>query len=264
MKRTKHSLFPLVLGSLLCLLCCACEQDNSRKLNVTKVQRKTCMPLGKDSKNPSCRIEIVLEKATAPQDIARKVNQAIIRQVFGFEDMETEAAADSFINESNRKYITDCAVEYAARTDLGNEWYNYRYYIRAEEKSDYPNIITYETLVEQKKGNARKSANRQYLNFDARTGEPLSLADLFKPGYERVIVPLMMKALQKKFNCVSMAQLNKQGVLRNNKLYVPENFRPGNNEVKFLFNESEIASYKTGEITLSIPRTLLEQVIKFK
>ncbi len=264
MKRTKHSLFPLVLGSLLCLLCCACEQDNSRKLDVTKVQRKTCTPLGKNSKSPSCRIEIVLEKATAPQDIARKVNQAIIRQVFGFEDMETEAAADSFINESNRNYINTCAGEFAARADLGDEWYNYRYYIRAEEKSDFPNIITYETQIEQKKGTARKFTNRQYLNFDARTGESLTLTDLFKPGYEQVIIPLMMKALQKEFNCVSMAQLNKKGVLRNNKLYVPENFRPGNNEVKFLFNESEIAPHKAGEISLSIPRTLLEQVIKFK
>lgn len=262
MTQKKNLFLAWMVGGAI-FLCCACGQDNSRNLDTRKVQWKNSKQLAADKKSPTCEIDIIIEKAVSPEDVAQKVNERLVSQIFGYDSLDVEVAIDSFANEQNRLYSQEC-TGYAARPDTDKEWYQHRHYVRAEEKSTYPNIITYETLVENKKGTSRKSSLRTYLNFDARNGERINAADMFKPGYEHVIEPLLMRELQKKFNCVSLAQLNAKGILCNSRLYVPDNFRPGKNEIKFLFNESEIAPYKTGEITLSISRSLLEQVIKFK
>ncbi|MCM1107863.1 MAG: RsiV family protein [Clostridium sp.] len=260
--KTKRNLLNLLLGGLL-LLSSACGQDNSRSLETSKLQRKCNLTLTEDPNSPACEIDLVIEQVISPAPIASLINHEVALRTLGYDCDAMETAADSFVNEQYKAYVGECAESYAANPDT-KDWCVYRHYVRVEEKSSYPDIVSYESIVESKKGNGRKCTARLYLNFDARNGRSIRLNDMFKPGYEQTIEPLLMRELLKKFNCVSLAQLNRKGVLCNNRLYVPENFRPGKNEVKFLYNTSEIAPYKTGEIILSIPRSLLEQVIKFK
>lgn len=88
----------------------------------------------------------------------------------------------------------------------------------------------------------------------------MTLTDVFKPGYEKIVDAALGRAVREKFNLKITEPLS--SALFEDKIEHNDNFSLTKKGITFLYNPYEIASYAQGEIELFIPFDLLKSVLK--
>ena len=100
------------------------------------------------------------------------------------------------------------------------------------------------------------------MNFDNKTGQQLTLADVFVPGYEQPLNELLQEALIEKVSAKDVDDLRSKGYLYSMEMFAPENFVLGEDEVTFVYNPYEIAPYAMGMVELTIDNDELTKLWK--
>jgi hypothetical protein len=108
-------------------------------------------------------------------------------------------------------------------------------------------------------GGAHGNYGTSYLTIDVENRKRLRLEDVFKPGYESVLVPILEKKVREHFEMEPDAPL--ENFLFENKIPVTENFGLMENGILFDYPPYEIASYAAGEIDLLITYEELADIL---
>lgn len=108
-------------------------------------------------------------------------------------------------------------------------------------------------------GGAHGNYGTYYLTIDVKNQKRLTLEDVFKPGYESVLIPLLEKKVREHFEMESDTPLEE--FLFENKISVTENFGLVEDGILFDYPPYEIASYAAGEISFLINYEELSDIL---
>ena len=100
------------------------------------------------------------------------------------------------------------------------------------------------------------------MNFDNKDGKALTLNDVFSTGFEYSLYELLLEKLIEKAGAKDVDELRQMGYLYAMDIFAPENFILGQDNVTFVYNPYEIASYEKGLIELTIDNDELKDLWK--
>jgi hypothetical protein len=155
-----------------------------------------------------------------------------------------EAAADSFLTSYNnfRKEFPESA----------QFWY-YEYTLDIAEET--PKIISLASTNSAFMGGAHPNTYVAFLNISKETGDTLTLANLFSPGFEPKLNQLIDKKYREMKSLRPGDNLMNKGDLFENKITFNYNFTPTKEGgITFYYNPYEIAAYVYGPIEVELTR----------
>jgi hypothetical protein len=232
---------------------------NTDEVKVTKV-----VPITSEDNAPQCQVNLQVKYMKGDNEAAKAVNQAIMQRLFMMENLTMQQAVDSFANFYTSEYRKNMAPLY--REDRSDEekhaWYQYRYTIETDTQEGKDDCLVYLITLDMYEGGAHGIRQKLVMNFDAKTGKQIGLDDLFVQGYQFSLNDLLMEELRKVTKCKSLDELHEQNYLMTMDIYAPTNFILDDDEITFIYNPYEIATYDKGNIELSLSYSKLDHLLK--
>ncbi|MBK8981776.1 MAG: DUF3298 domain-containing protein [Ignavibacteria bacterium] len=111
-------------------------------------------------------------------------------------------------------------------------------------------------------GGAHPNSYMSYLVFGKRSGDVLSLNNIFKPGYDSLLNKLIDGAYRKQKGLTPEDNLQTKGDLFENKIIHNNNFMLTNDSISFYYNNYEIAAYVYGPTEITIPLSGMKEYLK--
>ena len=217
------------------------------------VERNVGIDNGKDSPQCQVRLDILAANDTA-SEAGRRMNEQIIKKIFDMEQLSVQAAADSFANVYTRDYRKNMAPLYREdRADAAKRpWYEYHYTVTTETRGERKGVTNYLITLDYYEGGAHGITQLLTLNMDNKTGEMVTLNDIYGENFEQPLTERLLEALLEKTGAHNISELHDRGYLYSMDMFVPANFIVGDDEVTFIYNPYEIAPYSEGRIELVI------------
>ena len=258
--------FCFLMAMIVAAITTACSgKGDSEGLDFETVKAAKTISISSETGAPQCSVDLQLPMAKGePKERAEAINAAVALRLLDMEGLTLAQAADSFANKYTNDYRHNFAPLY--REDCGDEekraWYEYHYNIKGETKSGRDGVIVYIATIDYYEGGAHSINQRVVMNFDNKTGQQLTLADVFVPGYEQPLCEILQETLIKKVDAKDVDDLRSRGYLYSMNMFAPENFVLGEDEVTFVYNPYEIAPYAMGMVELTIDNDELEKLWK--
>lgn len=208
-----------------------------------------------DERVPSTRISIqLLECKSGCQQTDSTVNATLANLLFGIGNPNLRSAAETFCNRRVQEYRNDYHDFYLADSATGEipAWYDHQYELKTELVPSKDDICAYKATVWTYEGGAHGYECLLAFNFNANTGEQISVNKLFAKGYENSLKDLLLARLMENAGEHTMEGLNEKGYLSGMEMYVTDNFIMGKDSITFIYNQYEIAPYALGRIELSL------------
>jgi len=168
------------------------------------------------------------------------------------------------LTESNldvllKKYIDILKADYSESDD---EYTPKEIYFSFEVTEVYSE--KYLKILEQNQksytGGAHGNYNKQYTLYDTRRGDLINYSDIF--DYEE-LNRIGEEYFLRQFGIQKTDELEDSGYkFEKNKFYLPNNFTIEEENLRFIYNPYEIASYAEGIIEIEIPIIKLKNIIK--
>jgi len=258
----RKTLFGLTAAALL-TACGGSGRQAVPDFDEVKVERTVSISGEKDA--PQCHVMLsILQASDTTGEAARRINEAVVGQLFYMEELSVRAAADSFANSYTRDYVRNIGQLY--RDDRGDEskrpWYEYRYVITTEVVHLREATTCYKTTLEYYEGGAHGIRQLLTQNFDDATGRKVTLRDILVDGYEQPLSDILLGKLLEKTGAKDMAQLHERGFLYSMDMYPSENYILSDDGVTFVYNPYEIAPYSEGMIELNVGKDELNELLK--
>lgn len=257
----KHFIAAVVAATMI-----ACGgEGGGEQIGFETVKVERSVGITNENDAPQCTVSLQLAAAKGePTERTKAVNETIAQQLLGIEGVGLKEAADSFANKYTADYRRNMAPLY--REDRGDAakraWYEYHYNITSETKAGRSGVTVYTATVDYYEGGVHGITQRLLMNFDNRTGQMLTLDDVFVPGYRQTLCDLLLKALLKKTETENVDELRAKGYLYATDIFAPENFELGEDAVTFVYNHYEIAPYDAGQVELVIDNDELKDIWK--
>ena len=228
------------------------------------------VPLYKDRENPYYEVDIKLLYARGDAPAARRVNDSLMaaRLFDVIEDhspvMPTiQATVDTFAARYERAWHKDIRdAEY--HPDSVPEFLNYTFSLRTWTEPAGPGRLAYCAFTEIYQGGAHGTYVMNVMNFDTRTGQLLSMDDIFKPGYERPLLRLIMKHMAQDMELKddSLSTLREAGFFYDMEPVLPQVFQLRQDSIFFTYNVYDIAPYALGAIEVDLSKAQMRDLLK--
>ena len=250
----------LLTASFLVLMGCS-STDESIAYEIATADKT--VNLAPDENSPTCNVHLELSYATESNGHkAEIINNIIEKRLLNMEDMTMQQAVDSFANNYIASYQNLHTLYDEDRCDgKKTEWYNYHYILKSEAEQGRKGVSVYHVYLDYYEGGAHGINQHLALNFEESTGRQLMLADIFVPGYERLLNTILQKALREYVGVGSIGELKNQGYLYSMDMFPSENFILGDDAITFIYNPYEIAPYEKGSIELKIAYEALDKIL---
>lgn len=253
----------LFYSCIFALLLCACGQEKEMITFETVTADKT-VALSNDSIPPMCSVTIRLEQATPESGRAGEIiNATVANRLLNRGDDGIQQAAEAFATEYTNNYIKTLLPLYNQdRKDPSKHaWYHYHYIINSHTQTGSKGTVVYLADINSREGGNHAVNQQVVMNFETATGRLLTTKDIFVDGFEVVLKPILLKALQEKTGLASMKALHDKGYLNGIDIYVPENFILSSDAITFVYNPDEIAPYSVGSTELTIAYAAIEKIL---
>lgn len=243
---------------------CSCNEESYVPFENMTLDSSTS--ISTDSGSPMCKVHINLMYADREKSkVADTINKAIISKAFSFDHLSPRQAVDSFTNNYMSNYKKNLTELYKADKDSKYEsagWYDYSYVLNSSIQKGSKNVLIYIIRIESYEGGAHGNSQETVLNFNTRNGKLFTINNLFVPGYEQGLNEFLLKALEDKTGCKNIHDLHSKGYLLSGDIYPSDNFMLNEDDITFIYNPYEIASYDHGAIELTISNSDLDKLLK--
>ena len=258
MKKTTFS--ALLLGLAVS---CATESEDTIFFDSAISDKE--VKLSNDEGSPVCAVHLQLEYATNKNGHkAEVVNEYIIQKLLAMKEITVQQATDSFANTYTSTYVRNFLPLYNQdRADTSKRsWYEYHYVITSQTQPCGRGTTAYIATIDYFEGGAHSVNQRLTMNFENKTGRLLELSDIFVPGFESQLNPILQQSLSEKVGANSLRDLHDKGYLVSMDIYPSKEFILNDETIDFIYNPSEIVSYDKGETLLTIPLSILDNILK--
>lgn len=178
-----------------------------------------------------------------------KINKLIQRELIKGISFDDKPA--SSLESSAENFMKMYAEQRKEFPESPASWY-FEYTFNTASETE--KTITFISAVSTYMGGAHPSSNLFYINIDKRTGDTISLNNLFAPGFEKELNKLIDSEFRKANNLKPGDNLAEKGFLFENKINFNYNFMiRSDKSITFYYNQYDIAPYAAGpiEVTLS-------------
>ena len=126
-----------------------------------------------------------------------------------------------------------------------------------------PTLLTIETFNYAFTGGAHGNYGTTYYNFDATTGQIISLEDILEDGFKASLTTIAEPIFKKSYLESGMTNYSEAGFYFENDVFkLTDNFAITKEGLKFLYNPYEVAPYALGQQEIIIPYAALKNLIK--
>lgn len=257
--------FRLLIVLIVALTAVACSEKGD-KYAFQYVTFKQNIPYTQGKEHPSCSFDLNVLKAHGTDTLfADAFNVDISYFLFDKRTTDVRGAMiqfiDSVINvfkEDNKEQIEFAKAEGFEPRDI-----DYEYIINTEvHYGNNRDIIGHFINMYQYTGGAHGGTFITCRNYRLEDGSVVTLDNYFKPGYEKVLIPVLERKLLEYAECSSRDELDEHGYFSNEPMFVPENFEIRQDTIDFIFNQYDIAPYSTGITVLSVPENDIRTIIR--
>ena len=249
---------------LLCLaVSCTTEIEDAIFFDSATFDKE--VKLSNDEGSPVCAVHLQLEYATDKNGHkAEVINEIIQQRLLNMSELTVQQAADSFASIYTSSYVRNFLPLYNQdRADTTKRsWYEYHYVITSQTQPGGFGTTSYNAIIDYFEGGAHGVNQRMTMNFENKTGRLLELEDIFVPGFESQLNPILQKALSEKVGVTNLKELQDKGYLFSMEMFPSKNFLLSDETISFIYNPYEIASYDKGETELNIALSALKNILK--
>ena len=258
--------FRLLIVLVILAATVACTEKGD-KYAFQYITFKESIPFERGKENPACSFDFKVLKAHGTDTIfADAFNVDISYTLFGKRTTNVRGAmiafVDSIINdfkEQNKEQR-----EYAKQNSIEDPYYfDFEYSVDTEiSYGNGVDIIGCNINWYQYTGGAHGGTLITCRNYRLEDGSVVTLDNYFKPGYEKVLIPILDKQLLKETGCPDREHLDEYGYFPEVPMFVPDNFQILKDSIDFIFNQYDIAPYSTGITILSVPEDEIRSIIR--
>lgn len=244
---------------------CSNPKKESEGFVLTRIENSDTIVLDADATDsPVLDVNISLYEVTLPDiEATGNITNAIANAILEKDAADITTVCNEYINCAKAEYFEN-KPDYTAQKEKGEEyfWFNHTKEISSEVESGYKKYISYVLYFYEFEGGAHPSSWTKVLNFDATDGKEIVLDDIMKEGYTDILIPLIEAGIARYFEVETMADVIENAFLFQEDIYVPQNFILSKDKITFIYNRYEIAPYAAGEITVEIPYTDIEEILR--
>ena len=257
--------FKSIIFLSLLFLMVACSEKGD-KYAFQYVTFKETLPYTQGKEHPSCVFDLNVLKAHGTDTIfADAFNVDISYFLFGRRTTDVRGAMITFIDSiiDNFKEENKEDIRYAKEQGFEPRGIDYEYIINTEvHYGNHRDIIGHFIKTYQYTGGAHGGTFITCRNYRLEDGSVVTLENYFKPGYEKVLIPVLEKKLLEYAECSSREELDEHGYFSNELLFVSDNFEIRKDTIDFIYNQYDIAPYSTGITTLSVSNDEIRSIIR--
>lgn len=255
-----------IIIALLGVLAFTACQEKGDKYAFQYVTFKESIPYKQGQEHPSCSFDLNVLKAHGTDTVfADAFNVDISYFLFDKRTTDVRGAMIHFIDsvlnifkEENREQIRYAQEEGFEPRDI-----DYEYVINTEvHYGNGRDIIGHFINMYQYTGGAHGGTFITCRNYRLEDGSVVTLDNYFKPGYEKVLIPILEKKLLEYAECSSRDELDEHGYFSNEPMFVSDNFEIRKDTIDFIYNQYDIAPYSTGITTLSVPEDEIRSILR--
>jgi len=256
----------------ICVLCIflfigliACSGKS--KKDATSMQFETLrmtqtLHLDNDSAKPYVKFitNMTYVKSGVKPYVKDSINKAIIATTFGdeYQSMNIQQATDSFKQTYFKQFKDEVGPTYIQDMQENAEqtrkrWYNYTKTIKSNFIFNDADILSYRVDIDDNTGGAHGMHDAYFVNFNALTGKPFGLDDVFAGNYEPALNQLIMAELERKMKVKNQKDLEDMGFFASDSLAPTDNFYITDKAICFYYNVYEIAPYAVGALDVEVP-----------
>ena len=256
----------------ICVLCIflfigliACSGKS--KKDVTSIQFDTLrmaqtLHLDNDSAKPYVKFitNLTYVKGGVKPYVKDSINKAIIATTFGdeYQNMNMLQATDSFKQTYFKQFKDEVGPTYIQDMQENAEqtrkrWYNYTKTMKSNFIFNDADILSYRVDIDDNTGGAHGMHDTYFVNFNALTGKPFGLDDVFTGNYEPALNQLIMAELERKMKVKNQKDLEDMGFFASDSLAPTDNFYISDKAICFYYNVYEIAPYAVGALDVEVP-----------
>ena len=242
-----------------------CQRINENTVEFETLTENRSITLSNEENSPTCTVSLKLQNATkANEHKGEIINNTVVKRLFNIEDVSMKTAMERFAENYTKNYKeTLTPLYYQDRADSTKRaWYEYHYVISAETQKGSKNTVAYIATIDYYEGGAHGVHQQIVMNFEAKTGQQMTLQNIFADGSEQLLNNILLKSLEEKTGLTTLSSLQEKGYLTTTNIFVPDNFIIGDETITFIYNPSEIAPYSEGLTELVIPYESLGTVLK--
>lgn len=255
-----------IIIALFAVLAFTACQEKGDKYAFQYVTFKETLPYHHGQEHPSCTFDLNVLKAHGTDTVfADAFNVDISYFLFDKRTTDVRDAMIHFIDsiidifkEENKEQIRYAKEEGFEPRDI-----DYEYVIKTEvHYGNHRDIIGHFINMYQYTGGAHGGTFITCRNYRLEDGSVVTLDNYFKPGYEKVLIPILEKKLLEYAECSSRDELDEHGYFSNEPMFVSDNFEIRKDTIDFIYNQYDIAPYSTGITTLSVPEDEIRSIIR--
>ena len=260
----KMKLPKLIIVSALALSVIACT-NRGDKYAFQYVTFKNDVPYSQSKEHPSCSFDLnVLMAHGTDTMFADAFNLDISEFLFDKRTTDVRGAMIGFIDSVLKVFREDNEeqIRFAREEGFEPRDMDYEYIINTEiHYGNNKDIIGHFINMYQYTGGAHGGTFITCRNYRLADGSVVTLDNYFKPGYEKVLIPVLERKLLEYAECGSRDQLDEHGYFSNEPMFVSDNFEIRQDTIDFIYNQYDIAPYSTGITTLSVPTDEISSII---
>lgn len=263
---SRNKILPFLCGfaSLLFASCASSPVGGNAlplQFSTLSVEEKSVLEC--DPKKPELSISVDLRYATDLENptVSLEINHEILETALSSYEEKVSFSKNADFEKTVRDYVAKEVKSYQETwTEIFNDWGHSSgaenmIAIRGNTRGFVENAIIYGLEIDRDMGGAHPIHLKYFLNFDATTGKRLSLADIFKPEYEKELTELLTRKAMVLENVTTKSRLSCEP-------RPTENFVIEGDGILFYFNPYDIAPYSRGPISLKLRYTELARLLK--
>lgn len=240
--------------------------QNGDKYAFRYISFKHDIPYTQGKEHPSCNFDMkVLTAYGTDTMFANAFNRDISEFMFNKSTTDVQKAMTEFIDSLIVLFKQDNQeqIEYAAADGVEPRDIDYEFVLNTEvHYGNNKDIIGHFINWYQYTGGAHGGTFITCRNYRLQDGSVVTLDNYFKPGYEKVLIPILERKLLEYAECSSRDELDEHGYFSNEPMFVPENIEIRQDTIDFIFNQYDIAPYATGITTLSVPEAEISSILR--
>ena len=253
-----------LLSALMILLLASCQSGD--KYAFRYISFKYDIPYKQGKEHPSCNFDMKVLMAYGTDTMfANAFNRDISEFMFNKSTTDVRQAMTEFIDSLIVVFKQDNQeqIEYANEGGFEPRDIDYEFVLNTEvHYGNNTDIIGHFINWYQYTGGAHGGTFITCRNYRLADGSVVTLDNYFKPGYEKVLIPVLERKLLEYAECGSRDELDEHGYFSNEPMFVPENFEIREDTIDFIFNQYDIAPYSTGITVLSVPEDEIRNIIR--
>lgn len=224
--------------------------------------------LNNDSTQPSCNLKLTFIYPISYEDkaILDSLQKIFVSSFFDetYAIFSPKDAVSNYEKAYIENYKEDVKI-FSENRDVHNDKEEYFSYYETNSNQitfNQKDILAFQITQSNYKGGTSSYEFLKNYAINLKTGKRIIEDDIFRPGYEKLLTPIIKDYLIKSNKVQSINELEDLGYFGIEEIIPNNNFLLDNKGITYIFNKGEFSAYKLDAIKIFIPFNEIDLALK--